>query len=248
MSLAIDISVAYISVSNQTGGDEMAVLAPERATSRGLDDLPIPPFAVETPCFVILEDAVLHNLERTAQGAGGMWRLMPHIKTHRAQWLVELMLARGVTAFKAATPAEVEIALAARAPYVVWAYPTVSRPSIARVIQAAARHAGARVTGLVDSKNSLDAWMAELRVTPGANVRLRVDLDSGLGRTGIAISPEGIALGLAVKKAGLFDGWHCYDGHIQDRDLERRLNRIDELAARLREFLTGAREAELDGA
>ena len=66
-------------------------------------ELPIPPLAIETPCFVILEDAVMHNLARTAAAAGGMGRLMPHIKTHRAPWLVEAMTARGVAGFKAAT-------------------------------------------------------------------------------------------------------------------------------------------------
>ena len=82
--------------------------------------LPLPDFAVETPCFVVLEDAVLHNLRETARHAGGVHRLMPHIKTHRAPWLIELMLKEGVRAFKAATPAEVEIAAAAGADYIVW--------------------------------------------------------------------------------------------------------------------------------
>jgi len=36
--------------------------------------------------------------------------------------------------------------------------------------------------------SGLDAWIAELRTAPAANVRLRVDLDPGLGRTGIGIS------------------------------------------------------------
>src|SRR5580658_7137931 len=114
-------------------------------------DLPIPRLAVETPCFVILEDAVLHNLDRTAAAAGGIGRLMPHVKTHRAPWLVAAMLARGVSAFKCATAAEVEMGLKAGTPHVVWAYPTVNRAAIARVISAARAHPDARVDGLVDS-------------------------------------------------------------------------------------------------
>src|ERR1700724_809490 len=142
--------------------------------------LPIPPLAIETPCFVILEDAVMHNLERTAQAAGGIGRLMPHVKTHRAPWLVKAMAARGVTGFKCATPAEIEMALAAGAPQVVWAYPTVNRAAIARVIRATAAHPDARVMGLVDSHDGLAAWSAELAAAPAENVRLRVDLDPGL--------------------------------------------------------------------
>ncbi|HEY1540847.1 MAG TPA: alanine racemase [Xanthobacteraceae bacterium] len=214
-------------------------------------DLPIPPLAIETPCFVILEDAVMANLERTAAAAGGMARLMPHVKTHRAPWLVERMLARGVTGFKTATPAEIEMALAAGAPQVVWAFPTVNHAAIARVIRAAAAHPGATVTGLVDSDEGLAAWAAELAARPGvqssANVRLRVDLDPGLGRTGIAMSDAAIALARGVQEAGVFGGWHVYDGHIHDADKATRARRVAEIAARLRALLAGARQAGLDG-
>jgi hypothetical protein len=86
--------------------------------------LSIPPFPVETPCFVILEENVLSNLRATAAQSGGIGRLMPHIKTHRAPWIVRLMIEEGIRAFKAATPAEVEIAIEEGASLVVWVYPT----------------------------------------------------------------------------------------------------------------------------
>ena len=211
-----------------------------KGTSAQNDTLPIPPLAMETPCFVILEDAVMHNLARTAQAAGGIGRLMPHIKTHRAPWLVERMTARGVAGFKAATPAEIEMALAAGAPHVAWAYPTVNRAAIARVIRTAAAHPGAKVTGMVDSSAGLAAWTAELAATPAANLRLRVDLDPGLGRTGIAIGPAAIELARAVHAAGRLDGWHVYDGHIHDADRSVRARRVEEIAARLRELIATA--------
>ena len=66
---------------------------------------------VSTPCFVIFEGKVLQNLKRTADACGGIKRLMPHVKTHRAPWIVQLLLAQGVEAFKCATPAEVEMVL-----------------------------------------------------------------------------------------------------------------------------------------
>jgi 3-hydroxy-D-aspartate aldolase len=219
--------------------------------TRAADELPIPPPAMETPCFVILEDAVMANLERTAAAAGGIARLMPHVKTHRAPWLVARMLARGVTGFKTATPAEIEMALAAGAPHAVWAYPTVNRVAIARVIRAAAAHPGARIDGLVDSDEGLAAWAAELAAQPAArsttNLRLRVDLDPGLGRTGIAMTGAALALARGVKAAGAFGGWHVYDGHIHDADRAVRARRVEAIAARLRALMADAREAGLDG-
>jgi 3-hydroxy-D-aspartate aldolase len=109
------------------------------------------------------------------------------------------------------------------------------------VIRAAAAHPGAKVTGMVDSNEGLAAWSAELAPTPAANVRLRVDLDPGLGRTGIAIGPAAAALGRAVAAAGRFDGWHVYDGHIHDPDKAVRARRVDEIAARLRDLVAAAR-------
>src|SRR5258708_30882721 len=138
----------------------MAMLAPrsiaaKTAAGTPSETLPVPAFPVETPCFVILEDAVLHNLRQTAKGAGGIERLMPHIKTHRAPWLIEAMVAEGVRAFKAATPAEVEIAAVAGAPYVVWAYPTVNAMAIARIVRAAFAHPDVWVDALVHSPAGL---------------------------------------------------------------------------------------------
>lgn len=209
--------------------------------------LPLPPLEVETPCFVVLEDAVRHNLARTIAGAGGAARLMPHVKTHRARWLVELMVAEGVTAFKAATSAEVEVALEGGARHVVWAYPTANGAAIARVATAARQHPAATVEALVDSPAGLAAWLKHLEANLANDVMLRVDLDPGLGRTGVPISAEGLTFARSVQEAGLFAGWHCYDGHVQDRDLDVRRGRIAELAGRLRAFLDEARAAGLAG-
>src|SRR5258708_38756824 len=88
--------------------------------------------------FVIFEDAVRHNLARTVAACGGAQRLMPHVKTHRAPWLIQLFSDLGVQAFKCATPAEVEIALAAGATCVMWASPAVN-PANLRPLLAIAR-------------------------------------------------------------------------------------------------------------
>ena len=209
--------------------------------------LPLPDFAVETPCFVVLEDAVLHNLRETARHAGGVHRLMPHIKTHRAPWLIELMLTEGVRAFKAATPAEVEIAAAAGADYIVWAYPTVNAQSIARVARAARSHPQARICGLVDSHEGARLWLKEIEVAPTNNLYLRVDLDVGLGRTGVVDPEAAYALALGIQRAQVFEGWHAYDGHIHDTDRQRRAKIISKIAMGVRGFLSRAHEIGLEG-
>jgi D-serine deaminase-like pyridoxal phosphate-dependent protein len=164
---------------------------------------------------------------------------MPHVKTHRAGWIVRLLLDEGIEAFKCATPAEVEMVLAAGAKNVTWAYPSANPGNITRVLASASKYEGARLTALVDSRRGLDAWLACLG-NNYPNVDLRVDIDPGMGRTGVPMTSEAMDLALAVKDAGRLAGWHVYDGHIKGKREERRqqvlenAKKISELQASLR--------------
>lgn len=199
--------------------------------------LPLPPNDVETPCFVILEEAMEHNLRQTIRAAGGAHRLMPHVKTHRAEWIIRWMLDRGVAQFKTAAPAEVEICLKAGAKHVLWAYPTASRLNIARVARTASAHPDAKVQVLYDSEEGFRAWGEELAARPAANIRLVLDLDPGMGRTGADIEGEAADLARLAHAALKFDGWHIYDGHIQDIDREVRVEKNRHIVDRVKSLI-----------
>ena len=207
-------------------------------------DLPLPPMLLETPCFVILEDAVVHNLHQTARAAGGVDRLMPHVKTHRAPWIVSLMLSQGVKAFKAATPAEVEIVAAAGAPMVVWAYPTANPVAIKRVADAG-RRTDTRLEALVDSQEGIDAWLTEIASSAPFDIGLRVDLDPGLGRTGVPIDARAIGMAQGLSRAGLFAGWHAYDGHVTEQVKAEREIKVGAVLDRVRSLMADARADDL---
>ena len=113
------------------------------------------PEEAETPCFVVDHAGVRHNLERVAGACGGSDRLVPHIKTHRAPWLVADLLEQGVSAFKAATPAEVEMLAEAGAREIIWAYPSVSVPGMRRVVATANRFPDIRFSGLVGAADEV---------------------------------------------------------------------------------------------
>jgi D-serine deaminase-like pyridoxal phosphate-dependent protein len=200
--------------------------------------------AVATPCFVVMEDRVLHNLEVTAQACGGVERLMPHVKTHRAAWLVELLLANGVDAFKASTLAEVEMVLAAGATRVVWAFPTVNPQNIGRFIELAAAFPKAELTGLIDSRHGLDLW-ARLLDGASPSIRLRVDLDPGMGRTGVTMDEAALELAREVARLGRLAGWHLYDGHIRGEYDERKAE-VQKLADTLEVLQSRLREDGID--
>jgi D-serine deaminase-like pyridoxal phosphate-dependent protein len=188
-------------------------------TPASLYALPEKPIA--TPCLLVFEEAVRHNLKQTAAAAGGIGRLMPHVKTHRADWVVRLCLEAGVEAFKCATPAEVEMCLWAGARAVTWAYPTANPANIRRFIALAGAFPGVVLTGMVDSMAGAAVWEAELAAAPNP-VRLRVDLDPGLGRTGAAMGDDALALARALAGMNLFAGWHVYDGHVKGTVKQRQ--------------------------
>ena len=193
----------------------------------------LPTEPLPTPCLLVLEDGLRHNLAATAAAAGGVQRLMPHVKTHRAPWVARLCLEQGVTAFKCASPAEVEMCLEAGAPSVTWAYPTPNPVLNARLAAAARRFPQAEVVGMVDSPAGLAAWQAVLAEDAPANLRLRVDLDPGLGRTGIAMGEGALDLARALAGMGRFAGWHVYDGPIKGGVAERRA-RVEATAETIR--------------
>jgi len=198
--------------------------------------LPLPPGEVATPAFVIIEDAMLHNLQVTAAAAGGIDRLMPHVKTHRAPWIAKWMMEHGVSSFKAATPLEVDMCLNAGAKHVLWAYPTANSANIRKVLDSALNTQDAKVQVLYDCREGLEAWVVELEKTPAKNIHFVLDLDPGMGRTGANIEGDAEALAVEGNQRGKFDGFHLYDGHIQDVDRDIRIEKNRENVARVKEL------------
>ncbi|PQO24017.1 alanine racemase [Rhodobacteraceae bacterium WD3A24] len=191
--------------------------ASHRASRR---DIPADP--VETPAFVVHEDAVLRNLEKTIKVSGGPARLMPHVKTHRAPWVVAALRNKGVEAFKAATLAELEMVARGGARTATLAFTTVNPANIARFVRCAQAHPETNFVGILDSQYGLEAWRAHLR-NGQDNIRMRVDLDPGFGRTGAPMTDAAVDLAAGLHELNRFAGWHLYDGHIHGPVEERRV-------------------------
>ena len=195
------------------------------------------PEEAETPCFVIDHAGVRHNLKRVAAASGGIDRLAPHIKTHRAPWLVADFIAQGVRAFKAATPAEVEMIAETGASEVIWAYPSANLPGLRRVIATAKKYPNTTISALVGAPEGIDTWLKAFAAEGSRPVRLRVDLDSGMGRTGFLMGPGTAASVKRLIDENLFGGWHAYDGHVKDPDKDVRMREVAEQAERVFSFV-----------
>lgn len=207
--------------------------------------LSLPGEEIETPCFVVIESRVLHNLAITVAACGGPHRLMPHIKTHRAPWIVSLLGRQGIQAFKAATLGEVEMALTAGARYVAWAYPTVNQAHLDRFIGLARKAPNAKLDAIVDSELAVKFWASRMADLP-ANIRLRVDLDPGLGRTGVPMSGSALELARGLHALGRFAGWHIYDGHVKGSRADREM-KVSALAEALASLQILAQREGING-
>lgn len=198
------------------------------------------PNEVPTPCFVVVEESILDNLSATAKACAGVHRLMPHVKTHRAEWIVRLLLKNGVQTFKVATVTEAKMVVSAGANKLVWAYPTVNRAHIKTFLDLAKLHPSIALGAIVDSEAGLAAWMGLMGDTCPKNLRLLIDLDPGMGRTGVPLDLSALDLARKLQRLGVFGGWHIYDGHIQNREIEVRRQRVAEVVQKVRDLIYAA--------
>lgn len=166
-----------------------------------------------TPVVVIERDVLHRNIAEMAAYASGLGiALRPHWKTTKSAQAARLQLKAGAAGLTAATSAEVLALSELDVPSVFWAYPPVGKERVRAAIDAAMR------TDLIVGTDSVEAVaaLAEAAASAGIVITVRLDIDSGLGRTGVA--PE---RALAVARelgsmAGLrLDGVWTHEGHVQ---------------------------------
>jgi D-serine deaminase-like pyridoxal phosphate-dependent protein len=177
-----------------------------------------------SPSLVIFREGVRANLEAMIALAGGVERLRPHVKTHKMPAVIRLLEARGITRHKCATMAEAEMVAQAGGTDVLVAYPLVG-PNPARLARLAIAYPATTFRATVDSAESLDAlaWACrELRAPVPISVLL--DIDMGMGRTGIAPGEQAIALYHRIARTPGLEpgGLHAYDGHRTESDPDAR--------------------------
>ncbi len=188
-----------------------------------------------TPAMVIDARTVVRNVERLATYAAKYeLDIRPHTKTHKSRQLAALQMASGASGLTAAKVGEAEI-MAEVADDILLAYPAIDPARTARVAHLSA-HATLRVA--VDSRQGAKL-LADAANRASATIGILVDLDVGMGRTGLQTPSEALKLAQFVDAtSGLrLDGLFCYPGHINQPAAEQTsaLQAVsDKLAATLR--------------
>jgi D-serine deaminase-like pyridoxal phosphate-dependent protein len=171
---------------------------------------------IPSPSLLLYRARAEENIRRMLAIAGGPERLRPHVKTHKLAPLVRAQLALGVTKFKCATIAEAEITGDAGAPDVLFAFPPLG-PNVARLLELQRQFPATSFSTIADSEESILALGAAARAA-NSTLPVLLDLDCGMGRTGVAPGSEAERLyRLIAETPGLTaGGLHAYDGHIHE--------------------------------
>ena len=154
--------------------------------------------------------------------AGTAERLRPHVKTHKMPAIIKMSAEAGITKQKVATIAEAEMAAQAGCLDILIAYPMVG-PNVARLANLVRNFPATTFRVLIDDPagtETLNVGMSGL----GIRLSVLVDLELGMGRTGIDPGDPAFALYEQVARSANLspDGLHAYDGHLQVSDLAER--------------------------
>jgi len=165
-----------------------------------------------TPALVIDVPTVIRNVERLAIYAQQHdLDIRPHTKTHKSRHLAELQMTAGAIGLTAAKVGEAEL-MAEVANDILLAYPAIDPTRTARLARMAA-HTNLRVA--VDSLAGAQR-LADAANRSSATIGILVDLDVGMGRTGVQTPSEALKMAQFIDaRPGLrLDGLFCYPGHI----------------------------------
>ncbi len=186
---------------------------------------------VPSPALLVYPDRIRENIRRMVAIAGGPQRLRPHMKTHKMAEVIRLQIEQGVNKFKCATIAEAELTAGAGAAEVLLSYPLVG-PNVGRFLQLIQKFPATKFATGVDDTSAAQA-LSKAATAAKLTVEVFLDIDCGMHRTGVMPGPKAVELYrlIATLPALKPGGLHAYDGHIHDKELATRTQRVEEAYA-----------------
>lgn len=193
--------------------------------------------ALPTPSLVVDADLLQRNVtEMASYAATHGLDLRPHAKTHKTLPIADLQRAAGAVGLTVATVAEAEVFAAAGHTDLFVAYPLwLDAARTRRVRELLGR---AELTLGVDSADGARRLAAQLG-SDAARVRVRVEVDSGHHRSGVAPAAAGDVadaaahVGLVVAGVFTFPG-HSYSPGVQDDVAGQESDALGRAAAAVR--------------
>lgn len=191
---------------------------------------------IASPALLFYRDRIEHNLRLMIEIAGSPARLRPHVKTHKLGPLVRRQIELGITKYKCSTIAEAEMTADAGAPDVMLAMPCVG-VNAHRFAELALKFPKTAFSTIADDEETI-RFLAAAAQQHRVSIGVYLELDCGMGRTGIVPGTQAAYLAKVIKETPRlqFAGLHAYDGHIHDTDVEVRKKRCEEAMAPVLKF------------
>lgn len=169
---------------------------------------------LDTPCLIIDKNALEFNLNVMRQHSRNhQVNIRPHVKTHKCSTLAKLQIEYGAIGISAAKVSEAEVLIDNGINNILITSPIVAKNKIARLASCIIK-APETILVVDNEKNLYDLNEAGHAIQ--SRINILIDLDAGIGRTGI---PPDNALAFARKiqqfKWLNLMGIQCYAGNLQ---------------------------------
>ncbi len=171
--------------------------------------------ALMTPAVVLDLDAFEHNVATMAtMCADAGLNLRPHAKTHKSVTIAHAQVAAGALGVCCATLKETRAMVDGRVPGVLVTTPIVAHAKIAELSALNARAEG--LMTVVDSMANL-LELEQAVAETGKPMTVLVDIDIGMGRTGVTNEEAGVALARHLEGSEhlRYCGVQGYSGQVQ---------------------------------
>ena len=170
------------------------------------------PAGIDTPALVVFVDRVWANIQRLQADMDQRGiALRPHVKTHKSVRIARMQVDAGARGLTVGTLGEAEVMASAGLRDLFLAYPVWAEgPKASRL---RALHDTAELRVGVESTAAAERLAAAVR---GGRrpLRVLVEIDSGLHRTGVATPDEAVDVARAAVAAGLVvEGVFTHGGH-----------------------------------
>lgn len=202
-------------------------------------------YELATPALVIDLDLFEQNIARMAEFARSHGiALRPHAKTHKCAEIAQRQIAAGALGICVAKLGEAEALADAGVDSILITSPVVTGRGIARLMELNAQIGDLMA---VCDNAEVATRLAEAATAARRKLKLLVDIDPGMGRTGVRPGDDAARLVQMVARnpAFEFNGLQCYAGNLQH--LESRNERRDRSLAALAELADFCRRLRLDG-
>ena len=191
-----------------------------------------------SPGLLVFREIVDSNLRKMIAMAKNVERLRPHCKTHKMPAMIHLELAMGIKKHKCATFAEAEMLADCGVTDIFLAYNLVG-PNIPRAVKFVQKFPDVLFAVTADDQKMMSI-LSDSMTRAGQSIRVYLDIDSGLHRTGVVAGPKAATLYQQILESpGLrAGGFHVYDGHNQQTNFAERTAAVQatwEPVARLRD-------------